>query len=325
MQDRQKILQLLQEGKITVEQADLLIAAIEDTSNVKATSAKGDKNPLDDLKNIGSQLSATIAQSLTELRRNVEQQWDNWSPFGGSPSVLASTEMNLPESIQNLFVETTNGEIQVVSWDEPYIRLYIRGRVKSESVLEGKRLLNQSLQVSQTETNYELVVIHGGKDGVNQASVDIYVPSSLKALTLHSQNGHLQLDAAHIQDLQAETVNGSISLSRVMAEKIRLVTHNGNVNVYSSITKEAHNVYVSARNGTIDMKGIDATIPFTGTAKTALGRVDISGEGWTVEYDDSLRKRSARFEQTPSYADPGMENTTRIFLETRHGGINVRG
>lgn len=325
MQDRQKILELLQEGKISVEQADLLIAAIEERNTNRETGTKSEKNPLEDLKNIGTQLSSTIAQSLTELRRNVEQQWENWSPFGGPSSVLASTEMNLSESIQNLFVETTNGEIQVVAWDEPTIRLYIRGRVKAESVLEGKRLLSQSLQVSQTETNYELVVIHGGKDGVNEASVDIYVPATLKNLTLHSQNGHLQLDAAAVQDLQAETVNGSVSLSRVRAERIRLVTHNGQINVHSSVSKETRNVYVSARNGTIDLKGVDPTLAMTGTAKTSLGRVDVAAEGWTVEYDDSVRKRSARFEQNPSYAEPGMENTTRVFLETRHGGINVRG
>lgn len=323
MKERQKILELLQEGKISVEQADLLIAAIEErTANTQTT--RSEKNPLEDLKNMGSQVSSTIAQSLTELRRNVEQQWENWSPFGMSPSVLSTTELNLAESIENLSVETTNGEIQVVTWDQPYARLYIRGRVKADSVLEGKRLLNQSLQITQTDTNYELVVVQGGKDGVSQATVDVYVPNTLKHLSLHSQNGHLQLDAVALGDLQAETVNGSVSLSRVKTERIRVVTQNGNVNMYSSISPDTRNVYVFAKNGTIDIKGIDATVPLTGTAKTSLGRVDIAGEGWVVEYDDAVRKRSARFEQVPSYAEPGMENTTRIFLETKHGGINIR-
>jgi len=327
MKERQKILELLKEGRLTVEQAEQLLAAMDRVtadsgSGDAASTAKSEKNPLEDLKNIGAQVSSSIAQSLTDLRRNLEHQWDNWTPFGGNLA-LASTEISLPASMETLSIETTNGDIQVVAWDEPYARLYIRGRVRAESVLEAKRMLSQSLQTTQTDTHYELVVIHGGKDGVNQASVDLYVPRALKQLTLHSQNGHLQLDSVTAEDLQAETVNGAISLSRAKAVRIRLVTHNGHVDVHSSVAPETRTVYVSTRNGTIDLKGIDADLQFSGTAKTTLGRVEISGEGWTVDYEDSVRKRSAHFERTGQDSNVIADNT-RIFLETRHGGINVR-
>ena len=340
MKERQKILELLQEGRLTVDQAEQLLAAMDrvktDSANADAANtAKSEKNPLEDLKNIGAQVSSSIAQSLTDLRRNLEHQWDNWTPFGGN-SALASTEISLPASVETLSIETTNGDIQVVAWDEPYARLYIRGRVRADSVLEAKRLLGEALQSTQTDSHYELVVLHGGKDGVNQASVDLYVPRALKQVTLHSQNGHLQLDSVNADDLQAETVNGAISLSRAKAVRIRLVTHNGHVDVHSSVSADTRTVYVSTRNGTIDVKGIDAELQFSGSAKTSLGRVEVSGEGWTVEYDDSIRKRSAHFEPTNQDSMVAEENTAeeqakkiadtnaRIFLETKHGSINVR-
>ncbi|MCF8565775.1 DUF4097 family beta strand repeat-containing protein [Alicyclobacillus tolerans] len=325
MNERQKILELLKEEKITVEQADTLLAALEHNKTPRSAASKVlEKNPLDELKNIGEKVSSAVAQSLGEWRKTVEQQIENWPFNNNASSVMVSTEVVLPDEVENITLATSNGDMSVNVWDESYVRLVVRARVKTDSLLEGKRVLNKALQSSQTEADYELVVIHGHKDGVLGAGIDVYVPKQMGKIHLRTQNGNLQGDSVHALELDLETVNGGVWLDNSAVKRIHLRTQNGNVDLHHSLSEETKTVYVSVKNGTIDCRGFSSQLRVKGVAKSVVGRVDVTGDQFITEFEDKNRQRSVRFEYIP--LNEALENdAARVQLETRHGSVRVRG
>lgn len=344
-EETKRILQLLADGKLTVEQADLLLAELG-RSKTREQSPKKlygnfssfptlDRARLEELKQIGSQVTAAVSQSLGEVRRQVEQQFETWSSGPAASTLSASTEVTLPESVQMVSVEARNGRIQVTSWDEPTVRLHLRGQVKAESLAEAKRVLESSLHADRTDESYELTVAQS-KDAVVSANIDIYLPRKFERLLCKTYSGTIHADTLDVVNLQLESVNGNIWLHEADVERLRATTDAGNIELQHSITRQCRSVYASTKNGKIGVDGIAKTLRCLGTAATVNGKIQFSGDV-SFEFDDNNRPNHARFYLTPNVGDAGQDTgdtvpgTTssegaegHITLETKNGGIRVR-
>lgn len=330
--ERKRILQLLQDGKITIEQADILMAELERRGsrdglfrNPIGNLGNIDKTRLEDLKQIGSQVSTAVTQSLGEVRRQFEQQLENWNIGPGATTLSASTEVSLPETVKSVAVETRNGRIQVTSWDEPGIRLHIRGQVKSDSLAEAKRTLETSLQADRTDDSYQLTVTES-KDGVVGANIDIYVPRQFARLLCKTQNGSVHADTLHATELQIDSVNGSVWVHDANVERLRSTVDSGSIEIQHSVTKNCHSVYAATKNGRITIDGIAKNLHCVGTAKTVNGKIQVTGDSLISEYEDSIRPNHARFEQTgeTTEGDSTENHEAHIYCETKNGGIRIR-
>lgn len=326
MNERMKVLELLQEGKITAEQAEKLLSALERTSGADEPSPKlsdrlVDKRIFAELKNIRSQVASAVTQSFNELKKI---DWEDF-PFPGQYRTTAVHELSLEPSVETVSVATRNGAIRLTAWDGNQVTLHIRGQVRNNDLNEAKHLLEQAMQVNQSNTLYQLTLAES-RD-IAGASIDIMVPSSLQTLTVLTQNGAIQADSLSLSDFRATTTNGSVLLYRVSADRTQVDSKNGSIALQNSVTPQSTSVYVRAENGTIELDGIASDRPVVGTAKTQNGRIDITGEALTVEYDDSTRRRYARFQkEAPSQGDDeGVRTAVDILCETVNGRIVIRG
>lgn len=317
MNERLKILDLLKEGKITVEQADLLLEAVAEKESVSTQRYPQWEKTAAELKSLGSQVSSLVSQTLGEVKRGLETQLDIW-PFHDTISVTVERELPAAET---LALETINGKIRVETWDEPFTRVYIRGEVRAEEGDDPAQLLEEAITQTGTERHVQIRVAHkGGRRGVAGAAIDVYLPKSFDLLTLNTKNGNIQLERTTCREISADTLNGSVTGVQVAAERLRCCTANGKIDLNDSVHATTRSVYLTSKNGMVSLNGIDADCNCAGKVRTSLGIVDIDGDDLEIAYEDSRRKNAATF----CSRNNGHNAVTDIYCETKNGRVFVR-
>lgn len=322
--ERLKILQMLSDGKVTPEQAESLLNAVERDGPKRAFRGL-DKPSLNDLKSLGAQISATVTQSLSEAKRALEGQLDVFSL--SNPSVSVTHELSLPLNTQRLTAQTTNGAVQVTRWDEPYVRIHIRARAKTNNMSDAKRALTAALQIEENEDKYQLTVVHGDRDKDNGvqiagAHLDIYVPKLFKGLFLRSQNGKLSADGISCDDLHLETTNGSVSLYQSTAERVVIHAENGGIELVECLSERTRNLHAQTKNGSVSIERLPDNVKLLGRARTSLGRIQVTDARIDVSFDDDVKRSTARFQSNAAAVQ--SDNEVRVHLETRNGSIRIK-
>lgn len=322
--ERMKILQLVQDGKITPEQADLLLEAIGAKTEEPGKKSNNKWN-LNDLKNLGTQISSAVTESLGEVKKVIEQQIDHL-PIGFNGSMItASHDLELAPNVLSISAETTNGKIQVAPWEESYIRIHVRGQVKTNRMSEAREALEKAIQTATSGDRFDLTIVHGKNDGpagaqVVGAHLDIYVPKHMKQLYLRTQNGGLYMDSIHAEELHGDTINGTVTVFSSNIERLQLNTENGRVDIRDSVTDASRQVYAFTKNGTITLEGLRESVKLSGSARTSFGRIDVSPSDFEVDADEKARPTFVRFRQK-SLSEAADE--VRVQLETKNGSIRI--
>lgn len=334
MDERMKILQMLSDGKISPEQAESLLAALEGRSDKQQrTRFRGiDRTAFNDLRNLGAQISAAVTQSLSEAKRAIEGQFDALS--FSSPSVSVTHDIKLPLNIQRVTAQTTNGSIQVTAWDEPYVQIHVRAKAKTNNLSEAKRALISALQTEEHDENYQLTIAHGDRHGDNGvqivgAQLDIMVPRMLRELYLRSHNGRIYADSIHLEDIRLETTNGSVSLYRSTGQRVALLSENGGIEMAQSMDASTRQFEATTKNGGISIESLPEGLNIVGRAQTMFGRVDITDPRFLVTFEDALKRSQARFQTSFPANDettevPEASTEVRVRLETRNGSIRIK-
>jgi|GEM_PF-5009111 len=320
MNDRKKILELVQQGKLTPEQADTLLEALGKRKQEKGKATRPwEVRSIGDLKQLGTQLSNTVSQSLADVRKTVEGELKVLSNLGIGASLSASTEVDLPATVKDVWLETRNGQIQVRTWDENFIRVQVRGQVRSNDLTTAEQQLEDSLQATQSENRYHLTILHDAKAGVLGANVEVSVPVNMESIAVQTANGEIRVDGVTAGQIRAESSNGSIWVSNSHGESLNLVTENGGIDMHESVYDTTENVYASTRNGTIVIEGVAADTNLSGVLKTAIGGIHVTRSNIRVEYIDPARKMHARL-----FTDGAQGTPVHVHCETRNGSIYVR-
>ncbi|MCL6631022.1 MAG: DUF4097 family beta strand repeat-containing protein [Alicyclobacillus herbarius] len=327
MNERRKILELVQEGKLTAEQGEQLLQALDE----KMQSRRGRTL---DLKNLaewkqlrtqwGTQLSSLLGQSLAEARRSLEHEMRNLNrsfSFGQGPTLAVSTDISLPATIKDLYVETKDGEIQVVGWEESYIRIHIRGRVRADDLSAARETLEKSLQAQQGDESYLLTILHEAKEGVVGAHLELSVPADMRKIEVCSQNGPLHADGVTASEIQMNTDNGGVRVHHCSVQRLRIEARNGSLDIHDSLSATTRSVYAKTDNGTIVIDGIPADTNASGIARSDLGRVEVTGARAQVEAMEpgsDPRQSTTRFQIGET-----IESAARIYCESHSGSVRI--
>ncbi|KPV44251.1 SHOCT-like domain-containing protein [Alicyclobacillus ferrooxydans] len=332
MNERMKILQMLSEGKITAEQAESLLTALEGRSARERLRFRPlDRSTLTDLKNLGAQVSATVTQSLAEARRALEGQLDSLSFT--SPTVSVTHDIHLPEQIGRLTAQTINGSIQVTCWDEPYVQIHVRAKAKTNNLSEAKKALVSALQTDEHDDHYHLTIAHGDRHSdtgvqIVGAQLDISVPRGFREVDLRSHNGRIYADGVVLEDLRFETTNGGLSLYRTAAERMSLSSENGGIELVQCLNSSTKQLQASTKNGGISIEALPADLRASGRAQTMFGRVDVSDPRFLVTFEDAMKRSHARFQTSISLDNEDEDviavGEVRMMLETRNGSVRIK-
>ena len=345
--ERRKILDMLSEGKITVEDAERLLKALQGTHRVETHKKRGIDAPLSPIPSVGA-LQDSLEGLGEEIKEGLEESLSEWSESeDGDRDADGKTSMRddtfAVGDNPRLVVRGFNGRIRVRAGEPGSIRVRARLKkphgIKYSAVQEGDLVTVEAKPDRQAE---------GFPPGLSRqssgANIEVTVPVTT-SVDLATSNGPVELRGtegsgevktknAPIRveqfkgDLNATTKNGSITVktlsgsaqlatmnSRVSIEdgrgRFEVRTINGPIKFQGSMEPKSHNK-LSTLNGNIKV-ALDAEPSLKLTAATTNGRVRCEVPGFVA----AVEKRH-QLEGTMGAGE------AELVAETKNGSIVVQ-
>ncbi|MET3682955.1 DUF4097 and DUF4098 domain-containing protein YvlB [Alkalibacillus flavidus] len=348
-QSRRRILELLEEGHITAEEADMMLNELgQDFNNTSEQASEDD-----------SQTDKRESKFTQRFKRDFKQMAEGVSQFVGD-----TVQRFNPKDVKRLFhfddhnvkqiaVDWQNGPITVKPSDDHVIKVQVEGKVFNQSDgNEAETLFDQSTVV--TIEGDQLVLRQKRKDMFVNAT--IYVPDhtyddidiqtvsgsvKLMDLTSHTSslqtvNGSVKVLGHEADSAQVETRHGSIKCDDVAFDYVKLETTVGSVhfdgeadeidtNVVTGTAKilqdrdDASRMDINVTTGAI-MLHVPDDMRVNGKAYTSLNSVDVDMDDVTIqELGDQKVKRQMQF-----FHGESDEPRCDIRLAAKTGNIKVK-
>lgn len=301
-EERRMILRMLEEGKITVEEAEALLNALGDTRPSAEEEPRED--PWAHLEKMGEDFASRVELAAERFSRSLEHSIGEKLtklpklrvrfPFLGFEETQEFTQVVrgpvgakevLPVDLSNV-----NGPIKLQGWSEDCYQLTVVQRLKGKDRdLLRSRLYEADWEENSLKEEFQLAVPSFADRSV---SVHLMVPEDRTyAVVLKSQNGSLRIENLRCTTLDLETINGSTELRSVKAERLRGRGGNGSCEMEGveadSITHELGNgsyrvslaaasVDLATTNGTVNLRIADVNGESTYRLRTTNGSVKVS-------------------------------------------------
>lgn len=238
-QEQRLILKMLEEGKITAEEAEALLNAIGDSSTRVEPGPQED--PWVRLEKMGEDFATKVEDATERFARSLEHKTEGFGErinkvFAKFPFIGVESSQEFTQVIQGkvegsgdvipIDLDNFNGSIRVEGWLEEGYRLTVvqRLRGKDRDLLRS-RVFDLDWVDGASRDSFELVV-----PALDEGSVSLHllVPQDrVYEVRLNSYNGSLAIDNLAATTIAAETVNGSTQLRNVHGKLIQGQNSNG--------------------------------------------------------------------------------------------------
>lgn len=257
-EERKRILTLVEQGKLSAEEAIALIENLEkeyeemQSKKLHALSIEVlSEDKRDEPRKKASKVSAITTKLLELVDTAVQKvkEIDIDIPFG--PSVQFSHIFQLQDTeVDELFLHIVNGNVKIESWEDQDIRVECDVKAfKTEDHEEARRIF---LENTQCEIEGKRFVFFVDKK-VLKVNTTIYVPNKVyEQVKIKLFNGPIRGEELKVEHLKAKTANGMISFKQIEGKKAEVETANGQIklNGFSYGDVELESV-----NGMVDVQG----------------------------------------------------------------------
>ncbi|WP_258112096.1 DUF4097 family beta strand repeat-containing protein [Alicyclobacillus sp. SP_1] len=321
--ERMKVLELLESGKISAEEAHRLLSALESPSarRIPPIPPVGPhwNRAANEWKSVKNQLSSMVAQTVADVRRSMETQVGVWK--GVEPTTPTAHEIELPQTVRNIALFVSNGNVHLQPWDKSYARVYIRAQMRTAAGDNPKEYLLECIDTTEADSTYSLRISDtSGKHWMSECHVDVYLPQTMDRVEVKSQNGPVSVYGVIANVLDIDTQNGHITVQQSSVHKLRATTLNGRIDLRKSIENQTESVYLTTKNGRIEVTGLKTVAALRGTAKTDCGTIHISETALSAEFPDGKMKNVAQFMSLGTAVDT---ERTEVYCETKNGNIHL--
>lgn len=273
-EERKAVLKMLDEGKITMEEAETLLDALEEVPQEEQPKEKpsAGKRSVDldeqiedfkvGLKDGLSQVKKDIARARDEIEKSpVKEDFSNFiKSLMESISFSAGSGYKFEDVVEGNFaagagetveveMDTRNGSIFIEPVQGEDYKLIINSTVKADDEEEAKARKEKGLEVSRDGRHLKLRV----KERNVFASVQLLLPVHLiYNLNLDSSNGKVKVTGLKVDKAKADTSNGSISFQDLKGSVFHADTSNGRVEMMGL---EGEEYIADTSNGSIVIEG----------------------------------------------------------------------
>jgi DUF4097 and DUF4098 domain-containing protein YvlB len=231
--EKLKILSMLEEGKISAQEASSLLESLGTTSqnstghNFNTQSQDNSKQD----KNISTSKVTSIGAKLDSLISDVKPYAEKYSKIGiaktkdliktvstastktpsASPDILKTITIEeiVLSNNKKLILNGLNGNINVKGYNGDKISLSLK--IKTN-------LPNPSIQLNLYDDTYSLFYMESQFDEV---SIDAYVPESLlSSIDILNKNGAIEISDLDTKNLDLKNINGTIRANRIKCDSI---------------------------------------------------------------------------------------------------------
>lgn len=251
MSDEKKlILKMLQEGKITEDEAITLLDSIKDKK--KATRTNTD---FDSLINKISETASKIGKKSQEMVSNFD--FEDFTNMFTVTDQKNKAERLASENIiglenPSLYVENQSGKIKISSWDNEEIQV-------TADVSYDDRFIADTYDFISIRREDDKVYIEPNYDSVSgryfSINLSIALPEKhFKEISLKSTNANLEIEDVKADSLLVKTINAKISGKNIEAKEGEVSSTNARISLENL---SGDKLQIKTTNGKIDIKDID--------------------------------------------------------------------
>ncbi|WP_311443215.1 DUF4097 family beta strand repeat-containing protein [Ezakiella coagulans] len=276
-EEKKMILKMLEQGKITVEQAEKLLDAVNENSSENSEEPKKNteyKIPEDDSKmngffsGIGDFVKKTVQTAIETATGSTSFLGDFKAKERGKSDMVKSFRKDLDENIEEIKLDLGESQIVVKETDEdaPFIKVWVDKEFTEEEFNSEFEVLyrsDDSVCVSQIKRSKSVSInIIGGKSekGYNYSSItELYIPSSnnISLLDLNTETGGISISDIDIGDLKAVTDFGGVRLNSIDVDDLSVAADAGSIDA-SNINCD--DLTLTADFGSIKLDNINADL-----------------------------------------------------------------
>lgn len=262
-EDRKRILKMVEEGHLTVEEADELLDALQDAERVKEQEYTVE-NPLSEEVHWDEQESSH--EESSERSKSTKHKIFDFVDEAIQKIKNVDFDLNFGSSVKvshifqyqdydfsSLDFEVRNGSIQVNAWDEQEVRIECEAKIYTdEDEAEAKRQLLQELIVSFKMNTFTLMLLNKKI----KADIVVYLPDHIYNKTdIETFNGPIHLYRLESKYGKVKTSNGKIDVDKIKGEEWDVKSVNGSIKIENSLISdlEVESITGSAQiNGTFE-------------------------------------------------------------------------
>lgn len=352
MNDKKRILEMLNEGKITVDEAVSLLEAIgeKNAAETAKASQKGKKGDFDEkttrvLEDVGKKVNTfveNLSQYIQEGLSKVGDQISGFSTFDkgfgfGGRRYRFEDKFNGPIKDGALIKIKSNGPVLIQGTDQDEFQLGIVKMVRAEDEQKASLIADQTLDFTATDEQLLLNLLDKRELWLETV---LYLPRKFQyTIEIQSINGKLSLVDLDLLTARLETVNGRIGVEKCEADYLELKTLNGSIDVagdFDIIDANTHNgsieyfltkgntkAIVKSTNGSVRVRlPVSQSIDYNLEASTGWGKMTID----LPVKDLKLNRDGDNFMQATTVKDSSFEpkeQSIHLKAFTSNGSITI--
>lgn len=362
-EERKRILKLVEEGKLTVEEALSLLENLE-----KATQTAEQKEA-----EIVNELSTAVKFEEARKEETVHQKFQSTKEkifefvdmtlkkikdfdldlnFGQSVEI-SHIFFQADASFSDIDIDVANGSVRVIPWDQKDVRIECKAKVY--------RVENQE-QARQSFLKDILFAVEGEKLRFStqqkwmKVEAVVYIPQKqYEKVRLRMFNGPISGEQLQVHHFRIKTANGKIDFSGIQGKRLEAETANGHIHIVNSTVDDMeaetingaikldgdfHRVETQSFNGNLTTH-VNGTRCDSLKAQATTGSIDlfvpenrsVSGEirsslgGYEVMLDgiQILEEKNEVIQKMLRFRSVRNEDPAlHVFAETKTGSVMVR-
>lgn len=267
-EERKKILKMVEEGRLTVEEALFLIEELEKKEKTMedkkaelitelSTTVKQDEsfNSSGEYKKEGNFSGQKLHSTVDKIMDFVDSAFKKIKDFDLDLNFGQSIDIThiFQQSVTNLTqidIDLANGSVEVIPWDQDDVRVECAAKVyRVENQEEArKKLLAEVLFSIEGQK-----LIFSNQQKWMKVDVTLYIPRvDYDKVRVRLFNGAISGANLKATDLKAKTANGKINFENLVAKKVETETANGAIQVIES---HIYELEAETINGSIRTEG----------------------------------------------------------------------
>jgi len=247
---------MLKEGKITKEEADELIAALEESYGIDQQKTEDEKkeykkNNFEDDKSEKKSFAENITENIKNnidgeeisknIKKGIEDSLDSSSNivdeiknmfgsfFGTGFEFIENYKSNFNTDSPIIDIDNTNGKIKLSCWDKNEYSLNIKFNISAESKEEAEKIKKKIFNLKSSDDSLQ-IIIEDIKDHRINTDIFLTLPTDyVYQGNVENINGKVRVEELNFSSFRLKTKNGKIDLAKTKINEGKVKSTNGKI------------------------------------------------------------------------------------------------
>ncbi len=264
--ERKRILKMVEEGKLTVDEALLLLGELDKTDKTDKTGKTVEEKKDEIIQELSSSVKFEEAKKEDPFNQTMHSVKDKIIDFVDTVYKKikdVDLDFNFGQSVdithifqqsdvylKNIDIDIANGSVKIVPWDQKDVRIECKAKVYRVETQEEARM-NFLKDVTFAISGQKLRFATQQKWMKLEAV--IYIPQTeYEYIKIRLFNGSIEGHQLRVESYKAKTANGKITLGDIQGKYAEVETSNGQINIRKSLIEQLE---AETLNGAINVDG----------------------------------------------------------------------